>query len=296
MLTQYCAFLDVHVGRHFVERAGMRLSFPYFIGNAAWRFMHTSAEIACAKGGAGDAGAEQGVCDAFKAYFGAFATMYCCPYCRHHLNAYVIKSKESWAYPIEYTLLGWRAASSADEDFARVSIADKLATVADGAGLRLLLWKLHNAVNSSIYRQENWYRTDDDAVYTSRWWPNVDGELQRARLFGGGVVGAGEVERMVGLLKLGVRLNEQRDDLLRHTDAAMGDVLKTSQGYIARLDEGIVASGFLQRMYTYDAARVDPEPAVSAEEAAHARTEDFIQGSGGDEGLPGDEGPQGGDK
>ena len=133
------AFLDVHVGRHFVERAGMRLSFPYFIGNAAWRFMHTCAEVACARGAAGDAGAEAGICEAFKAYFGAFATMYCCPYCRHHLNAYVIKSKESWAYPIEYTLLGWKAASSADDDFAKVSIADKLATVADGAGLRLLL-------------------------------------------------------------------------------------------------------------------------------------------------------------
>mgnify|MGYP006992680756 CR=1 FL=1 len=77
-----------------------------------------------------DADAEAGICAAFKAYFGAFATMYCCPYCRHHLNAYVIQSKEPWAYPIEYTLLGWRAASSADEDFARGSRADTLATVA----------------------------------------------------------------------------------------------------------------------------------------------------------------------
>ena len=105
----------------------------------------------------------------------------------------------------------------------------------------------------------------------------MDGELQRARLLGGGVVGALHVEQMVALLKIGVRLNEQRDDLLRHTDAALPEVLKAAQGHIAKLDAAITASAFLQRTYTFDAARVDPEPSVSKEEAAMARTEDFIQ-------------------
>ena len=53
--------------------------------------------------------------------------------------------------------------------------------------------------------------------------------------------------------------------------------LKAAQGHIAKLDAAITASAFLQRTYTFDATRVDPEPSVSKEEAAMARTEDFIQ-------------------
>ena len=44
-LCQYVAFLDLHVGRHDVEASQMRVSFPYYIGPATWRFMHTSAEL-----------------------------------------------------------------------------------------------------------------------------------------------------------------------------------------------------------------------------------------------------------
>ena len=125
----------------------MRLSFPYFIGSATWRWKHTVAEIACSKT---DPAEQSQICERFKTYFPLFATMYACPYCRGHLNAYVIKNKETWSYPIEFTLLGWNSGG----DFDAVTIQDKLATIADGKTLRMFLWKLHNAVNSSIARQE----------------------------------------------------------------------------------------------------------------------------------------------
>ena len=135
------------------------------------------------------------VCERFKTYFRLFATMYSCPYCRNHLNVYVIKSKEVWAYPIEYTLLGWRKKfqDGGDCNYHKVSLEDKLETIQCGKTLRLFIWKLHNAVNSSIARQEKWFNTDQDAVYTSRWWPNIDAELLRAKVVGLGVVCAEKV-------------------------------------------------------------------------------------------------------
>ena len=77
-LCQYVAFLDIHVGRHDVEASQMRVSFPYFIGPATWRFMHTSAELIAAQ-----SEEDQGdSLPAFKAFFASLATMYPCPYCR----------------------------------------------------------------------------------------------------------------------------------------------------------------------------------------------------------------------
>ena len=63
------------------------------------------------------------------------------------------------------------------------------------------------------------------------------------------------------------------------------EVLRKCEGFVARLDAAVAASGFLQGMYAFDAARVDAEPGVSAEEAALARTEDFIQDSGAPQGA-----------
>jgi len=31
---------------------------------------------------------------------GLFVTMYPCPYCRHHLNEYVVRNKEKDLYPV----------------------------------------------------------------------------------------------------------------------------------------------------------------------------------------------------
>jgi hypothetical protein len=58
-----------------------------------------------------------------------------------------------------------------------LSPGDKLAGVKDGNALRLFVWKLHNAVSSSIARSEEWYQSTD-AVNTCRYWPNIEGTVR----------------------------------------------------------------------------------------------------------------------
>ena len=41
-LSQYVAFIDVYLARSDVKNADMRVSFPYYIGPAVWRFFHTT--------------------------------------------------------------------------------------------------------------------------------------------------------------------------------------------------------------------------------------------------------------
>ena len=81
----------------------------------------------------------------FKRFFVQFAKMYPCPYCRHHLNAYVIPNREIDMYPLEYILFARKEGTSS----LTVSIADKLDAVRDPKQLRLFLWKLHNTVWSN---------------------------------------------------------------------------------------------------------------------------------------------------
>jgi hypothetical protein len=60
-------------------------------------------------------------------------------------------------------------------------IADKLTYVTDARSLRLFIWKLHNAVASSIARQEEWYKRNDMALYTNRYWPSLEYEVGRVK-------------------------------------------------------------------------------------------------------------------
>ena len=83
VLSQYVSFIDVYLGRSDVRDAQMRISFPYYIGPAVWRFFHTSAEIVATQ----PAERQPELVGVFKDFFKQFATMYPCPYCRHHLNA-----------------------------------------------------------------------------------------------------------------------------------------------------------------------------------------------------------------
>ena len=86
-------------------------------------------------------------------------------------------------YPIEYAILGWKGNDldeSKSEGRLEISLQDKLDTIVDAASLRLFVWKLHNAVNSSIARTESWFHKDEDAIVTSRYYPNVDAELRRS--------------------------------------------------------------------------------------------------------------------
>ena len=267
-LCQYVAFLDLHVGRHDVEASQMRVSFPYYIGPASWRFMHTSAELIAAQ----SAEQQQRSAKAFRAFFAALATMYPCPYCRFHLNRYVVRNREVSMYPIEYLLLGSDQVSSSLE----VSLQDKLEQVIDGDSLRLFLWKLHNTVSSSIARSEAWYHKDAGAYYTSRYWPSLDSELERAHTLGVDLIERDRVQRMYGVVKSAAHLSVLRDELqesLHADDLQQQQTIRSrAVGAIDGVEQAVLQSRFLHDNYRYNPSLTLDPPHFSPAEELLARS------------------------
>ena len=267
-LCQYVAFLDLHVGRHDVEASQMRVSFPYYIGPATWRFMHTSAELIAMQP------REQQLrsVEAFKAFFAALATMYPCPYCRFHLNRYVVRNREVSMYPIEYLLLGSDQVSSTLE----VSLSDKLEQVTDGESLRLFLWKLHNTVSSSIARSEAWYHQESGAYYTSRYWPSLDSELERAHTLGVDLIERDRVQRIYGVVKSAAHLSVLRDELQESLHAEnlqqQQTIRSRAVGAIDGVEEAVLNSRFLHDNYRYDPSLALDPPHFSPTEELLARS------------------------
>ena len=272
-LCQYVAFLDLHVGRHDVEASEMRVSFPYYIGPATWRFMHTSAELIAAQ----PAEQQQDSVAAFKAFFAALATMYPCPYCRFHLNRYVVRNREVSMYPIEYLLLGSDQASSSLE----VSLDDKLGQVSDGNSLRLFLWKLHNTVSSSIARSEDWYHQDSGAYYTSRYWPSLDSELERAHTLGIELIQRDRVQRIYGVVKSAAHLSVLRDELqvsLHVEDLEQQETIRSrAVGVIGAVEEAVLQSRFLHENYRYNPDLELEPPHFSPAEEVLARSGQYTE-------------------
>jgi Ca2+-binding EF-hand superfamily protein len=272
-LSQYVAFIDVYIGRTEVKNAQMRVSFPYYIGPAVWRFFHTSAEIVCTKT------PEQQIALAavFKDFFQLFATMYPCPYCRHHLNAYVVQNKEVEMYPVEYLLLG----SDPRLVNFEVSLEAKLSTVVDGPSLRLFFWKLHNTVSSSIARSEEWYHRDEKAFYTTRYWPSLDSELARAKALKQISISTDTIYHLYGMLKPASRLAGVRTTLQKLLEKGDEEGIKeaclVAQDYIKDLEEAVITGYFLQETYYFDPDFVDKAPYFSPEEEEFARSGVFVE-------------------
>jgi len=273
VLSQYVSFIDVYLGRSDVRDAQMRISFPYYIGPAVWRFFHTSAEIVATQ----PAERQPELVGVFKDFFKQFATMYPCPYCRHHLNAYVVQNKEVEMYPVEYLLLG----QDADPSNFLMSIDEKLAAVSDGASLRLFLWKLHNTVSSSIARSEEWYHRDDKAFYTTRYWPSIDSELARTNALRQISIATHRLVAIYGLLKPVARLSAVRlqlQDLLEDGDQpSVEGACNLARVHIQVLEKAVMDGGFLQDTYRFDPELVDQAPAFTPEEEAFGRTNLFIE-------------------
>ena len=267
-LCQYVAFLDLHVGRHDVEASQMRVSFPYYIGPATWRFMHTSAELIAAQ----PKEQQQRSVEAFKGFFAALATMYPCPYCRFHLNRYVVRNREVSMYPIEYLFLGSDQVSSTLE----VSLQDKLENVNDGDNLRLFLWKLHNTVSSSIARSEDWYHKDSGAYYTSRYWPSLDSELERAHTLGVDLIERDRVQRIYGVVKSAAHLSVLRDELqesLHAEDLQQQQTIRNrASGAIDGVEEAVLQSRFMHDNYRYNPSLALEPPHFSPAEELLARS------------------------
>lgn len=273
-LSEYVAFIDIFLGRDDVERSEMRLSFPYYLGPATWRFMHTSAELIHAMP-PGERQSEALAC--FKRFFPALATMYPCPYCRFHLNRYVVKNREVTMYPIEYLLLGPQTPT----EHIEVTIDSKLASITDSAGLRLFLWKLHNTVSSSIARSEPWFHQESDAHYTTRYWPSLDSELARARALEEPSLPLERIERIYSVIKKASHLSILRDELqqaLRRGDKEeLQRVWERAEASVDSVEQALLASHFLSATYHYDPNLVLEPPHFSAEEEALARSGYYVE-------------------
>lgn len=272
-LSHYVAFIDVHLGRSDVRDAQMRVSFPYYIGPAVWRFFHTSAEIISAQ----PLDRQVDSIALFRSFFALFARLYPCPYCRHHLNAYVVQNREVDLYPLEYLMLGKKESGG---DFM-LTLQDKLETVTDGPSLRLFLWKLHNTVSASIARTEEWYRRDQKAFYTSRYWPSLDSELARSRALGELSITTERLIEIYDLLKpvallAALRLDFQ-DQLAQQDSIGVESISRKAQQRIEALEASLEAGGFLEESYRFDPTLVELDPAFTPEEEAFSRTNLFIE-------------------
>lgn len=272
-LSQYVCFVDVYLGRSDIQDAQMRISFPYYIGPAVWRFFHTTAEIVCTQSPA----QQTALVAVFQDFFKRFASMYPCPYCRHHLNRYVVQNKEVDMYPVEYLVLGRDPRLT---DF-EVSMDAKLSTVVDGASLRLFFWKLHNTVSSSIARSEAWYHKDEKAFYTTRYWPSLDSELARANALRHISIATDRICRLYGLLKPAARLSGVRSALQKLLDKneveGIRETCQLAQDYIKELETAIVTGEFLQESYRFDPDYVDQAPYFTPEEEEFARSGVFVE-------------------
>ncbi|MBC6434237.1 histidine kinase [Nostoc sp. HG1] len=272
-LSQYVSFIDVYLGRSDVKDSQMRVSFPYYIGPGVWRFFHTTAEIVCTK----KEEKQKALVAVFKDFFKLFATMYPCPYCRHHLNMYVVQNKEVDMYPVEYLLLGRDRQLNNFE----VSMDAKLSTVVDGSALRLFFWKLHNTVSSSIARSEEWYHKDEKAFYTTRYWPSLDSELARSKALKHLSISVDRLSRLYGLLKPASRLAGVRATLQKllekGDEEGMREACTLAQDYIKDLEEAAIAGQFLQETYRFDPEIADRVPYFTPEEEEFARSGVFVE-------------------
>lgn len=269
-LSQYVAFIDNYLGRGDVEAADMRLSFPYYIGPAVWAFLHSSAEVIEAMA---PEQKSQAIA-AFKNFFPTFATMYPCPYCRYHLNRFVVRNGETQFYPVEFLLLGQKP----DKAIFDISLDDRLDTIsADNPGsLRLFVWKLHNAVSSSIARTETWFHAITNPLYTSRHWPDLSEELARARALGQSEISVDRVGAIFDVTKAAAHLATLRDEILdavtARDNAALSHLVDRAQPLIGSLERAILNSQYLHRSYLVDeTSGYDDEPLSPA-------NEDFARG------------------
>ena len=272
-LSEYVAFIDVHLGRHDVAASDMRLSFPYYIGPAVWGLLHGAAELTEALPDP----SRNAAVGRFATFFRSFATMYPCPYCRYHLNRYVIRNRETDMYPLEFLLLG----RDPDRHDTTVTLDDKLATIRAPGALRAFLWKLHNAVSSSIARTEPWYHTQPEPLYTSRFWPGLEAEVARAASLGRSGVAVETVSDLFRIVKPTAHLAVLRDTLGRALktgdDAEIASVIDVADIAIAKLEAAMEETGWLSRKYGYDPDKDADVNTVDAELEGFARSGSFVE-------------------
>ena len=178
-------------------------------------------------------------------------------------------------YPIEYLVIG----SKNDKFDFDVSLENKLCELTDANSLRLFLWKLHNTVSSSIARSEDWFHADKTAFYTSRYWPSLDSEIERANLLNNQMINTNDISRIYGVIKSAVHLSILKDELHYNfkNEEELISIFKRSKKAAKDLDNSINISNFLQENYTYDPSLNDHSPHFSSAEEALARSGKFTE-------------------
>jgi hypothetical protein len=154
-LSIYIPFIDEIVGTKYVMNYQLMPANSNYIGSSSWKLIHAIPEIM-----------EKNLLDAnlsdtdnlenqiqkfiskFIDFFIPFLITFPCPYCRNHINNFVIKNLEILNYPLEYIFMDWN--DTDDTTLFKLNIDHKMKNIKTIDDLRLFLWKFHNAVNSSV--------------------------------------------------------------------------------------------------------------------------------------------------
>jgi len=255
----YVPFLDVVLGRSYVQHAEMRVSFPYYLGPGTWTVLHTVA---------GASRQDDGLVEGCKQIMANLTRIYPCPYCRHHMCAYVFMNGETELYPLEWTLLGNEQAGVIGS-----TIHSKVATVKDSKDLNLFVWKLHNAVNSSIARQEDWFTVQANAMYTSRFYPSIDGVLSLASALKQSVIEKVKIESMYKILNPKIKLKMLKAELLQELKKEAPDfsAIEEAAKPIIRDLEDCLAQCHTLDGFVYNPMKREMNPSFTPEEEEYAR-------------------------
>lgn len=140
---------------------------------------------------------------------------------------------------------------------------------------------LHNTVSASIARTEEWYRRDQKAFNTSRYWPSIDSELARSHALGELSVSTERLAEIYALLKPVALLAALRLELQEQIGQQDPDHLEATSRRAAQkigyLDAALQEGGFLQESYRFDPTLQDLDPAFTPEEEGFSRTNLFIE-------------------
>ena len=162
-----------------------------------------------------------------------------------------------------------------------VSLDNKLEQIVDAQSLRLFLWKLHNTVSSSIARSEAWYHADVGAYYTSRYWPSLDSELERANTLGLDLIRRERVQRIYGVVKSAAHLSVLRDELqisLHNNDLEQQQEIRNkAKVAIDGVEQAVLQSRFLHDHYRYNPDLQNDPPHFSDAEEVLARSGYFTE-------------------
>ena len=141
----------------------------------------------------------------------------------------------------------------------------------------LFLWKLHNTVSSSIARSEDWFHFDKNSYYTSRYWPSLDSELEKASLLNISSISTTSIARIYGVIKNTIKLSTLKDELKMYLNAnlELKKIFSNSKSVSEELDESFYKSEYLEEHYTFNHLQDDEDPHFSEAEELLARSGKF---------------------